>query len=55
VPEVAGLETAARYLPASRVPTVGGDWYLRHGRPPAPSPAPARRGRSHPGQRKTPR
>ena len=27
VPEVAGLETAARYLPASRVPTVGGDWY----------------------------
>lgn len=27
LPTLAGLETAARYLPASSVPSVGGDWY----------------------------
>jgi serine phosphatase RsbU (regulator of sigma subunit) len=27
LPSVTGLQTTARYLPAGRVPTVGGDWY----------------------------
>ena len=27
LPSLAGIETFARYLPASRAPAVGGDWY----------------------------
>ena len=27
LPVLAGIETAARYLPATTVPSVGGDWY----------------------------
>jgi serine phosphatase RsbU (regulator of sigma subunit) len=27
VPELAGIETFSRYIPATQVPSVGGDWY----------------------------